>query len=98
MTKTVNNIKVQGRKGVENTVKNIPPPMGGDSKNGNKKDIQTTNLVKNTAEIMGVSTRFVRYVIGGERNNEQVFTCYMELLEGETKLIKEVKKLVPFNI
>lgn len=53
--------------------------------------------VKRTAEILGVSERYVRLVLSAERQNEEVLLVFMEMQEGENKLIQEVKKLVPLN-
>ncbi len=98
MAESANNIEVGVEKGGERKAKCTPNVAGGNLKDAIEKDLQHANRIKNTAEIMGVTQRYVRYVVGGERNNDQIFTCYMELLEGETKLIKSVKDLVPFDI
>jgi predicted transcriptional regulator len=57
--------------------------------------------VKRTADIVGVSRRTVYRVIRGEETDketvEKIMVVYMQLSEGETLLIKAVKKAVPFN-
>lgn len=47
-----------------------------------------------TAKLMGVSAGYVRKVVRGDRTNERVFECYMNLREGKNKLIKEVERIV----
>lgn len=53
--------------------------------------------VKDTAEVTGVSPRFVNMVMNGERDNEVVVSVFMELQEGRNLLLQSVKKLVPFS-
>ncbi len=53
--------------------------------------------VKRTAEITGLKTDTVYKIIRGVRENENVITIYMDLLDGDRTLVNEVKKLVPFN-
>ena len=59
-------------------------------------DPQRPYLVKRTADIHRVSKRYVYMILNGERENEEIFTTYMELLEGSDALIEAVKKAVPF--
>ncbi len=58
-------------------------------------------IVERTAEITGVSKRYVNLVMAGERNNDHVELVFMELKEGftetENTLVEAAKKLVPFN-
>jgi len=61
------------------------------------RDTKRAVLVKNTAELMGVSQRYVNMVLAGERDNDCIIACYMELLERQNRLIEEVRKLIPFN-
>jgi len=61
------------------------------------RDPERADLVKKTARICGVSTNLVYKVLTGDRNNEEVFSTYMFLLEGGNALVEEAKKLVPFN-
>ena len=65
--------------------------------NPKKRDAATAARVKKVADIHKVSTRLVYYVIDGERENEAIMTTYMEFVEGENRLLEEVKKLVPFK-
>jgi hypothetical protein len=62
-----------------------------------KRDSEMAFRVKRTAELCGVKTNQVYKVLKGDRNNEEIFTTYMELLERDNALLQEVKKLVPFN-
>ena len=96
--KSVINIKVKGKMRLEQSTENTENLKGGDLKEAIKRDSQKANLVKMTAEIMKCSPDLVYKVLAGTRINDQIFTCYMELLQGESALLKAVKKLVPFNI
>ncbi len=64
----------------------------------NKRNRDTINAARviKTAECVGVSPRYVNYVINGERNNETVLSAFEMIAKGENKLLDEVKKLVPF--
>lgn len=66
-------------------------------KNNSKRNHRRTALIKDTAEIVGVSPSMVRKVLNTDRNNDEVIAVHMELQEGYSRLIDEVKKLVPFN-
>lgn len=61
------------------------------------RDTVRAARIKRTAEIVGVSERYVQLVLNGDRQNDDVLLVYMEMAEGENKLIQEVKKLVPLN-
>lgn len=63
----------------------------------NKRDSEVATRVKRTAEIRGVSERYVRLVLSGERNSPEILATYMQLQESENLLVKAVKELVPFN-
>lgn len=52
------------------------------------------DLATITARITGFSADYVRKVIKGERNNERIFECYMNLKEGKSNLIKEIERIV----
>ena len=65
--------------------------------NTNKRDVVRAALIKKTAEIMGVSPRYVRMVLADTRKNDNVLYCFMELEERENLLLQEVKSLIPFN-
>lgn len=62
-----------------------------------KRDAEMAYRVKRTAELCGVDKASVYRILRGDRENEEVFTTYMELLERDNALLDEVKKLVPFN-
>jgi len=62
-----------------------------------KRDAFHAGLVQKTAETCRVSKRYVRMVINAERESQPVMDTYMTLLEGNNKLLKQVKELVPFN-
>lgn len=78
-------IEIKELKGMPKTVEYQVP------KEPNHREI--TAIV---ADIVGVTPDYVRKVLNGENNNEQVMTAYMEYLEGKKRLIKAVKELVPF--
>lgn len=61
-------------------------------------DPQKTWIVKRVAEMHKVSEDYVYKVIRGERDNESIFTTYMDLLEGSNELLKAVEELVPLNL
>ncbi|RTL47227.1 MAG: hypothetical protein EKK39_14755 [Sphingobacteriales bacterium] len=61
------------------------------------RDVKRAALVKKTAELMGVSQRYVNMVLAGERDSDCIISCYMELLEGENLLLEKVRQLLPFN-
>ena len=66
-------------------------------KKPNKRDAENAFRVKRTAELTGLKKDAIYKIIRGDRENEEVFTTYMELLERDNALLAEVKKLVPFN-
>lgn len=63
----------------------------------NQRDSEVATRVKRTADISGVSKRYVYLVLNGDRNDENVMATYMRLQEGENLLLQAVKELVPFN-
>ncbi len=63
----------------------------------NKRVSEIAARVERTAELAGVTKRYVRLVINGDRKNQNVLSIYMELQERENLLIQDVKELVPFN-
>lgn len=71
--------------------------MAKNMRNNSGRSTERAAIVAKTAEIMGVSKRYVRYVLAGERENEAVFSTYMTLLEEFNKLPDAVRQLVPFN-
>ena len=63
----------------------------------NKRDAFTASLVRETANMAGVSARQVRRVINGTSENDNVMSIYMELKEGSNKLLTAIKLAVPFD-
>ena len=66
-------------------------------RNQRKRDVKNAANIKDTAEVVGVSTRQVQRVLAGEQENPNVINVYMILEEGKNTLLKAVKELVPFN-
>lgn len=52
-------------------------------------------LVQKVADMHGVSKSYVYKILSCERENEEIFASYMELLEGTNNLLEAVKKAVP---
>lgn len=71
--------------------------MAKNSEKRRTRDTIRAARVKRTAEICRVSVRMVQLVVNGDRENEEVFSTYMALAEGENLLIQSVKRLVAFN-
>lgn len=66
-----------------------------------KRDTERAARIKRTAIITGYSQRYIQAVLSGDRENEQVESIYFSLLdadrETDNKLLREVKRIVPFN-
>ncbi len=52
-------------------------------------------LVDRVADMKGVSKRYIYMVLSGDREDEEILTCYMTLLEGANNLLEQVKTAVP---
>lgn len=57
------------------------------------RDTETAALVTKTSRITGVSKRFVRMVISGERTNELVLDTYMLFQEGNEALLEQARQM-----
>ncbi len=98
MGNNAKNIRVSTEKqGVEKNYTHVDFE-GGDFTNEKKRNAQKTRLVEITAKLMNVSKDDVYKILRGRHENDQVFTCYMTLMEKEIIMIEQVKNLVPFNI
>lgn len=62
-----------------------------------KRDSIRAARVKKVAESLGKTPNYIRKVLNGVRENNQVLPLMMELQERENKLLEEVKKLIPFD-
>jgi len=69
-----------------------------------KRDIERAARIKKTAEIVGVSERQVRRVLGCEQVNDEVLDVYLDLVDldraafeaaKENRLLAAVEKLLP---
>lgn len=64
---------------------------------------QTSKRRKNTetastiADIAGVTPRYVRMILNGDKDNQAILDAAIIYEEGKNKLLEEVKKLVPFD-
>ncbi len=65
-------------------------------KTGERDTIRAARIQK-VAETLGKTPRYIRMVLNGDRENNQVLPLMMELQEGENKLLEAVKKLIPFD-
>lgn len=68
----------------------------------NARDAERAAIVQKTARICGVSERYVRMVMSGERENDTVVETYMEIQESlisleNNLLVKAAEKAVPLN-
>lgn len=54
-------------------------------------------ITKKVAEMHGVSDGYVRKIRRGDAHNEEIFATVMDMIEGENKLIQEVKRLIPID-
>lgn len=63
----------------------------------NKIDVSRAATIKETAQVVGVSQRYVQMVLKGDRENDKIVEVAMAITEGKNLLLDEVKKLVPFN-
>lgn len=64
---------------------------------GGKRDVSRAATIKETALIVGVTTRQVQKVMNCESNNDKIVEVFMELTEGKNALMEQVKQLVPFK-
>lgn len=68
--------------------------MNSKSRKNNRKRDDVATVV---AKMYGVSENYVQKVRRGDRDDEDVLTTIMDIIEGRTKLIEEVEKLVPLE-
>ena len=62
-----------------------------------ERDTIRAARIKKVAESLGKTPRYIRMVLNGDRENNQVLPLMMEIQERENKLLEEVKKLIPFD-
>jgi hypothetical protein len=60
-----------------------------------KRDVERAARIKKTAYLTGFSERYVRMVMDGDRESENVLNVFMAISEGENELLNQVKKLIP---
>ena len=65
-------------------------------KNQIKRDVRRAATIKDTAEVLGVSTSLIQKSLATTRNNDKAVAVFMELSERKNLLLDEVRKLVPF--
>lgn len=98
MSINVKDNKVNRKKRGQNKVNYMANSNGGDFVSIKKRDVFKASLVKETADLLGRKSNYIYKVLRGDRVNEQVMATYMTLLEGKSKLLQEVEKLIPFDI
>lgn len=64
--------------------------MENQAKKKQKRD-DTATIV---ADIMGVTADYVRKVINGDRENEDILAVYMELKQGKSRLVEAVRHAI----
>lgn len=57
----------------------------------NKRSARRAAIIKDTADIIGVSTRQVQHVLNGARENEVILGTFMEINERYDNVISEVR-------
>lgn len=70
------------------------------SENQNKQEINSKRRKETAsviADIARVSPAYVRMVMNGDKNNDQILTATVMYEQGKSKLIKAIEKAVPFN-
>lgn len=60
----------------------------------NESAIIRKDVVSLVAQVHGVSPRYVRYIINGERENEEIMATYMEIVEQDNLLVQNVKNAI----
>lgn len=66
--------------------------MAHNTRDKGKKRDDTADIV---ADIWGVSTRYVRAIRSGDRDNDEILCTITDYLEGKSKLIEEIKARIP---
>lgn len=98
MSINVKNNKVDVKKSLQNNCTYMPVFGGGDNTKAKKRYSANASLVNETANLLNYKPNYIYKVLRGDRVNEQVMATYMTLLEGKSKLLQEVEKLIPFDI
>jgi len=63
----------------------------------NKKIVpRRRDVATMVAAIHGVTADYVRKVIRGERDNDQILATYMRIIENDNLLLQAVKNTLPF--
>lgn len=57
--------------------------------------IKRRDVATIVAGLHGVSVRYVRYVLAGDRENQAIMASYMEIVEQDNLLLEAVRKSVP---
>lgn len=61
----------------------------------NETTIIRRDVARLVAQVHGVSPRYVRMVMAGERTNEEILATYMEMVEQDNLLIQSLATAVP---
>jgi predicted transcriptional regulator len=58
----------------------------------NKRDVKRAATIKETAEVIGLSTSQVQKVLRDERDNPKIIDVFMELSERKQKIVDELRQ------
>lgn len=61
----------------------------------NESTIIRKDVARLVAQVHGVSPRYVRMVISGDRQNEAILETYMEIVEQDNILLQKVSTAIP---
>lgn len=70
------------------------------AKNQSKQDTirkKRSETAATIADIAKVTPAFVRMVMNGDRENDQILNATIIYEQGKNQLIKHIEKIVPFN-
>ena len=59
----------------------------------NNRNAEQAALVTKTSRITGVTKRYVRMVIAGDRQNDRVLSTYMLFQEGNQALLEQARQM-----
>lgn len=60
-----------------------------------KKQVKRRDVARLVAQVHGVTPRYVRMVMNGERENEAIMDTFMEIVEQDNMLLEAIQKAAP---